>query len=72
MQKAEFFRDARSDLPGPLAGLRVLEITTSWAGPIWITAPMTEGTVTVCKNSRSRSGKRKAARAAEATWRSKT
>ena len=34
MQKAEFFRDARNDLPGPLAGLRVLEITTSWAGPI--------------------------------------
>ncbi|MEX2207268.1 MAG: CoA transferase [Myxococcota bacterium] len=34
MNKAEFFRRARTDLPGPLAGLRVLEATTTWAGPM--------------------------------------
>ena len=34
MEKSEFFRDARSDLPGPLSGVRVLEATTSWAGPM--------------------------------------
>jgi formyl-CoA transferase len=34
MQKSEFYRDARRDLPGPLAGLRVLEATTTWAGPM--------------------------------------
>ena len=34
MEKSEFFRDARSDIPGPLAGVRVLEATTSWAGPM--------------------------------------
>ncbi len=34
MQKAEFFRDARRDLPGPLAGVRVVEATTTWAGPM--------------------------------------
>ncbi|MGH7292398.1 MAG: CaiB/BaiF CoA transferase family protein, partial [Myxococcota bacterium] len=33
MEKAEFFRDARSDLTGPLAGVRVLEAATTWAGP---------------------------------------
>ncbi|MEX2205727.1 MAG: CoA transferase [Myxococcota bacterium] len=33
MEKAEFFREARSDLTGPLAGLRVLEAATTWAGP---------------------------------------
>jgi formyl-CoA transferase len=31
---AEFLREARSDLPGPLAGLRVVEISTTWAGPM--------------------------------------
>src|SRR5215469_15746204 len=34
MEKADFYRDARQDLPGPLAGIRVLEATTSWAGPM--------------------------------------
>jgi formyl-CoA transferase len=34
MERDEFFREARRDLPGPLAGLRVVEITTTWAGPI--------------------------------------
>lgn len=34
MLKADFFRNARGDLPGPLKGIRVLEATTSWAGPM--------------------------------------
>jgi formyl-CoA transferase len=34
MEKTEFFKDARSDLAGPLQGIRVLEATTSWAGPM--------------------------------------
>ncbi len=34
MKKSEFFRRARTDLPGPLAGLSVLEATTTWAGPM--------------------------------------
>jgi formyl-CoA transferase len=34
VQKSEFYRDARSDLPGPLAGVRVVELTTTWAGPM--------------------------------------
>jgi formyl-CoA transferase len=34
VQKSEFFREARSDLPGPLAGVRVVELTTTWAGPM--------------------------------------
>jgi len=34
MNKAEFYREARTDLPGPLAGVRVLEATTTWPGPM--------------------------------------
>ncbi len=34
MEKHEFFADARDDLTGPLAGVRVLEVTTTWAGPM--------------------------------------
>ncbi len=34
MEKADFYREARDDLPGPLAGVRVLEATTTWAGPM--------------------------------------
>lgn len=34
MKKTEFYRHARTDLPGPLAGVRVLEATTTWAGPM--------------------------------------
>src|SRR5262249_55995199 len=34
MNKAEFFHEAHRDLPGPLAGIHVLEATTTWAGPM--------------------------------------
>ncbi len=34
MTKGEFYREARTDTPGPLAGVRVLEATTTWAGPM--------------------------------------
>jgi len=34
MEKSDFYRNARRDLTGPLHGIRVLEATTSWAGPM--------------------------------------
>lgn len=32
--KDAFYAESRRDLPGPLAGVRVLEATTMWAGPL--------------------------------------
>ncbi len=34
MDADEFFADAREDLTGPLQGVRVIEATTTWAGPM--------------------------------------
>jgi formyl-CoA transferase len=34
MDKAAFYAEARHDLPGPLAGIKVIEATTTWAGPM--------------------------------------
>ena len=34
MQKKDFYREARTNLTGPLQGIQVLEATTSWAGPM--------------------------------------
>ena len=32
-ESSSFFREARADLDGPLHGIRVLEVTSTWAGP---------------------------------------
>lgn len=34
MHKEDFYRDARTDVTGPMSGVRVLEVTTTWAGPM--------------------------------------
>ncbi|MFN0025967.1 MAG: CaiB/BaiF CoA transferase family protein [Acidimicrobiales bacterium] len=34
MEKAAFYRDARTDCTGPLDTLRVIDCTTAWAGPM--------------------------------------
>lgn len=34
MEKDEFYRSARRDRTGPLHGVRVIEATTAWAGPM--------------------------------------
>jgi len=34
MEKEQFYAQARQDVRGPLDGIRVIEVTTTWAGPM--------------------------------------
>lgn len=34
MEKQDFYRNACQDVDGPLQGVRVIEVTTTWAGPM--------------------------------------
>ena len=34
MEKEAFYENARVDLTGPLSGVKVIEATTTWAGPM--------------------------------------
>jgi hypothetical protein len=34
MKKSHLYRETWNDISGPLAGVRALEATTTWAGPI--------------------------------------
>jgi len=34
MRRSDFYREARRDLSGPLADVHVVELTTTWAGPM--------------------------------------
>jgi crotonobetainyl-CoA:carnitine CoA-transferase CaiB-like acyl-CoA transferase len=34
MEKQHFYQNARHDIDGPLHGVRVIEVTTTWAGPM--------------------------------------
>ena len=34
MDKADFYKDARNDRHGPIQGISVLDVTTTWAGPM--------------------------------------
>src|SRR5215469_2442523 len=34
MDKADFYKDALSGVAGPLAGVRVIDVTMAWSGPM--------------------------------------